>query len=139
MGLGARFSNASHTAATRKRAANVPTETRFNLNERISGERPTDSIPLVKRRAGAIRALLGATRKWTPSLEHCMFDAVQLRTNAFDLNFIFYRGAQRDVRRRESVLWRIDPGRHARDRADADRSSGRGRAGQRCRSSVEQC
>src|SRR3989454_8225063 len=41
---------------------------------------PTDSIPLVKRRADAIRALLGATREWTPSLEHCMFDAVQLRT-----------------------------------------------------------
>src|SRR5260370_40904358 len=99
-------------------------------------ERPTDSIPLVKRRAGAIRALLGATRARTPSLEHCMFDAVQLRTNAFDLNFIFDRGAQHDVRRRESVLWRIDPARHARDRADADRSSGHGAPGQKCLSSV---
>ncbi len=32
----------------------MPTETRFKFNERISGERPTDSIPLVKLRAAAI-------------------------------------------------------------------------------------
>jgi serine protease Do len=33
----------------------MPTETRFKLNERISGEKPINSIPLVKRRAAAIR------------------------------------------------------------------------------------
>ena len=32
----------------------MPTETRFKFNERISGERPTNSIPLVKLRAAAI-------------------------------------------------------------------------------------
>jgi len=32
----------------------MPTETRFKFNERISGERPTDNIPLVKLRAAAI-------------------------------------------------------------------------------------
>ena len=32
----------------------MPTKTRFKFNERISGERPTDSIPLVKLRAAAI-------------------------------------------------------------------------------------
>src|SRR2546430_941004 len=48
MGFGAWRSNASHIAASRKRAAKAATETRFNLDERISGERPTDSIASVK-------------------------------------------------------------------------------------------
>src|SRR5437764_7475025 len=55
MGLGGWRSEASHAAATTKRAAKIPTETRFKFNERISGEKPIDSIPLVKRRAAAIR------------------------------------------------------------------------------------
>src|SRR5438094_473582 len=55
MGLGDWRSEASHAAATTKRAAKIPTETRFKFNERISGEKPIDSIPLVKRRAAAIR------------------------------------------------------------------------------------
>src|SRR5258708_39929941 len=54
MGLGDWRSEASHAAASTKRAAKMPTETRFKFNERISGERPTDSIPLVKLRAAAI-------------------------------------------------------------------------------------
>src|SRR6266446_3536453 len=54
MGLGDWRSEASHPAASTKRAAKTPTETRFKFNERISGERPTDSIPLVKLRAAAI-------------------------------------------------------------------------------------
>src|SRR5437588_11209982 len=49
MDFGAWRSNASHIAASRKRAAKAATETRFNLDERISGERPTDSIASVKR------------------------------------------------------------------------------------------
>jgi serine protease Do len=52
--LGDWRSEASHAAASTKRAAKMPTQTRFKFNERISGERPTDSIPLVKLRAAAI-------------------------------------------------------------------------------------
>ncbi|PYL93457.1 MAG: peptidase [Verrucomicrobia bacterium] len=54
MGLGDWRSEASHAAASTKRTAKMPTETRFKFNERISGERPTNSIPLVKLRAAAI-------------------------------------------------------------------------------------
>src|SRR5438477_12593647 len=125
MGLGDWRSEASHAAASTKRTAKMPTETRFKFNERISGERPTDSIPLVKLRAAAI------PMPGQPSglaVERCMFGAVQLRTDAFILSFVCYRSAKHGA----------DPGRDAGARTDADSAGGRRRAGQRCRPPVEQ-
>src|ERR1700682_4448407 len=97
MGLAARRSRASHTAASPKRMAKMLTEARFNLNERISGERPTDSIPLVKRRARVIRVPWGVRDGWTGGVERCMFDAFQLRTDALDLNFNFRSHPRHDA------------------------------------------
>src|SRR6266446_5872460 len=55
IGFGACRSTASQTAANKNRAAKTPTVNQFNLLEPISGERPTDSISLVKGVCRAIR------------------------------------------------------------------------------------
>src|SRR5258708_23183577 len=114
IGRGAGGSEASHTATSTKTADKVATKARFKWIERISGERPTDSIPLVKPRNRNNSHALGNPRRWTGDVERCMFGAVQLRTDAFSLNFISDRDPEHDV----------DPGRDAGDRTDADGSSG---------------
>src|SRR5205807_8607799 len=51
------------TVASAKTADKAATSARFKLIERISGERPTDSIPLVKRRAVEI-CVPGECARW---------------------------------------------------------------------------
>src|SRR5207244_9664032 len=94
-------SKPSQTAANRNIPARRPTVARFKWFARISGEKPTDSISLVKQ----CNSYAGV---WTVGVEHCMFAAVQLRTDAFDQNFRLDRRSERHVRHGESVLCRIE-------------------------------